>query len=97
MGHALGLDHGTDGSFNDSCLYADTTRRIEHPSHHDFVELEQIYRHTDNFSTLDGERATEIAPTIPVRPVPTGGPDQGHVFVDRLADGSELVTIVDWR
>lgn len=97
MGHALGLGHGSEGPFKESCLYVDTSRRIDHPSQHDFVELERIYRHTDNSSTLDGARAVGDVLTIPDRPVPTGGPKQGHVFVDRLDDGSELVTIVDWR
>ena len=96
LGHALGLGHGAYGPFKESCLYIDTSRRIDHPSAHDFAELEQIYRHTDNFSTLDGARPAGVAASIPHRPVTTGGPSQCHIFVDRLDDASELVTIVDW-
>jgi hypothetical protein len=95
MGHTLGLAHGGGASFKTSCMYIDASINIDHPNRHDIAEIDDIYRHTDGFTSADA-RAASVSAAVAEPPLPTGGPNRGDVFVENLGDGTQVVTVVDW-
>lgn len=96
MGHTLGLAHGIGGHFQHSCMYQNTDINIDHPSSHDINEVDDIYRHTDGFTSVDNGRLVGTAGAVAEPPVPSGGPKQQETFVHDVGDGTQIVTIVDW-
>lgn len=59
VGHTLGLDH-QDENFNNpnlgTCMdYTNDPLTNQHPNLHDYEELEIIYSHLDNITTVGGE------------------------------------------
>lgn len=57
IGHTFGLDH-QDEDFNNANLgtcmdYTSNPSTNQHPNAHDYQELETIYSHNDNFTTVD--------------------------------------------
>lgn len=90
LGHVYGLDHiRTNTCMTDGAVFPIS------PNAHDYVQLESIYRHTDDSTTAQrtaveagaGWRAPEIA-------APTG--DRQSVVLTNLPNGNTLVTFINW-
>ena len=94
IGHDFGLDHqDVSGADLNTCM--DYSNALDNPSPnaHDYQQLESIYAHLDSSTTI-----TSSIDTLP-DPVPSWAPATQRsrsVYVDKLADGSELVTFVLW-
>ncbi len=94
IGHDFGLDHqDVSGADLNTCM--DYSNALDNPSPnaHDYEELGLIYAHLDSSTTI-----TSSVDTLP-DPVPSWAPATQRsrsVYVDKLADGSELVTFVLW-
>ena len=94
IGHNFGLDHQDEsGADLNTCM--DYSNALDNPSPnaHDYQQLESIYAHLDSSSTITS--STETLPDA----VPSWAPATQRsrsVYVDQLADGSELVTFVLW-
>ena len=94
IGHDFGLDHqSTSGADLNTCM--DYANALDNPSpnQHDYDQLQTIYSHLDSTTTIGA-----IASGLPDA-VPSWAPATQRsrsVYVDKLADGSELVTFVLW-
>ena len=94
IGHDFGLGHQDEsGADLNTCMdYADALDNPR-PNAHDYAQLEQIYAHLDGSTTI-GASAGAASDMVP-----SWAPASQRarsVYVDRLADGSELVTFVLW-
>jgi len=111
VAHTYGLDHqSTDGSSQNSCMdyFSNTGGNAGNsvsttPNRHDFDELNTIYSHLDNSSTV----AAIAVPTSPVSDVTNDPSTWGYLMsqskngrsttYERInSDGSKTVTHVYW-
>ena len=54
IGHVYGLGHtSTDGSSQKTCMDYSTSTYSQWPNTHDYVQLDEIYRHLDSYDTYD--------------------------------------------
>lgn len=94
IGHDFGLTHQDEsGADLNTCM--DYSNALDNPSPnaHDYQQLESIYAHLDGSTTITS--SIDMLPD----PVPSWAPATQRsrsVYVDKLADGSELVTFVLW-
>ncbi|MBA3476516.1 MAG: hypothetical protein H0T10_07175 [Actinobacteria bacterium] len=90
IGHDFGLGHQDEsGADLNTCMdYADALDNPS-PNAHDYAQLESIYSHPDGSTTITSlpDAAPSWAPATQ---------RSRTVYVDQLADGSELVTFVFW-
>ena len=94
IGHDFGLHHQDEsGADLNTCMdYANALDNPK-PNAHDYSQLESVYAHLDSSSTISS--SVETLPDA----VPSWAPATQRsrsVYVDQLADGSELVTFVLW-
>ncbi|HXH88136.1 MAG TPA: hypothetical protein VNI55_05970 [Gaiellaceae bacterium] len=94
IGHDFGLTHQSEsGADLNTCMdYADALDNPS-PNAHDYDQLQTIYSHLDSSTTIGASLGT-----LPDA-VPSWAPATQRarsVYVDQLADGSELVTFVLW-
>ena len=92
LGHAIGLAHRG----GNSCM---TVRRFpDDPDRHDYKELERIYEHLDDRTTIEGQQATALPLVAPSFPTVQDAKLQGRpeVVVEDLGNGWQQVTIIDW-
>ena len=93
LGHALGLDH----DYHRTCMN-DREEAIfdyDEPSARDFRELEQIYRHEDNHTSVDrvGGGFTAAESVAPEPPRDQAG---RHIIRENLGSDRERITFVTW-
>ena len=94
IGHDFGLGHQDEsGADLNTCM--DYANALDNPSpnQHDYAQLEAIYAHTDSSTTI-GANVENLPEAVPSWAPATQRAQS--VYVDRLADGSELVTFVLW-
>ena len=93
IGHDFGLTHQDEsGADLNTCMDYATALDNPSPNQHDYDQLQTIYQHLDSTTTINAAGAMPDA-------VPSWAPATQRsqsVYVDRLADGSELVTFVLW-
>jgi len=95
IGHTFGLDHQDEsGADLNTCM--DYSNKLDNPSpnSHDYEQLVSIYGHLDGSTTIT---STAEGPLLEL--VPSWAPAAQRsraVYVDKLEDGSELVTFVLW-
>jgi hypothetical protein len=95
VGHTFGLSHQDEsGADLNTCM--DYSNALDNPSpnQHDYDQLQTIYSHLDSSTTL----GFAAGPSLP-DPVPSWAPatqKARSVYVDKLDDGSELITFVLW-
>ena len=94
IGHDFGLTHQDEsGADLNTCMDYANALDNPNPNQHDYDQLQTIYSHLDSTTTIGS-----IASGLPDA-VPSWAPATQRarsVYVDRLADGSELVTFVLW-
>ena len=92
LGHTIGLGHVRGRG---SCMTQSTNFFPTTPDRHDYDELEKIYEHTDDRTTIDGE---SIGPehafdlTFPAR-----GDSPPAITTENLGDGWQQITIIDYN
>ena len=94
IGHDFGLDHqSTSGADLNTCM--DYANALDNPSpnQHDYDQLQTIYSHLDSTTTI-GSIASGLPDAVPSWAPATQ--KARSVYVDQLADGTELVTFVLW-
>ena len=93
IGHDFGLTHQDEsGADLNTCMDYASALDNPSPNQHDYDQLQTIYQHLDSTTTINAAGAMPDA-------VPSWAPATQRsqsVYVDRLADGSELVTFVLW-
>lgn len=102
VGHTFGLGHQDEsGADLDTCM--DYARALDNPSPdaHDYEQLEVIYNHGGESSTLATTSAsakTGMAGRADARPYRTERQDHANhtVIVEHFADGSKRITDVLW-
>jgi hypothetical protein len=104
IGHTFGLGHNdngpTGGILDDTCM--NDQEWFEHPNSHDFDQLATIYAHTDSANTYSTSASSGGGPgnsnhdDVDVGPPAGTGPRDGDTFIQRLADGTTLITHVVW-
>ena len=97
VGHTLGLDH-QDESFDNANLgtcmdYTNDPSTNQHPNKHDYDELEAIYSHLDNTTTVGA--STGFLPDAVPSFAPANRVSQSIYRTD-LGEGRTLVTYVVW-
>ena len=94
IGHDFGLTHQDEsGADLNTCMdYADALDNPS-PNQHDYEQLETIYKHTDSSTTI-GASVGSLPEAVPSWAPATQ--QARSVYVDKLADGTELVTFVLW-
>ena len=95
IGHDFGLDHQDEsGADLNTCMdYADALDNPS-PNNHDYQQLESIYAHLDGTTTIASLAAEALSDLVPSWAPATQR--SRAVYVDKLDDGSELVTFVLW-
>ena len=94
IGHDFGLDHQDEsGADLNTCM--DYANALDNPSpnQHDYAQVEAIYAHTDSSTTI-GATAENLPEAVPSWAPATQRAQS--VYVDRLSDGTELITFVLW-
>ena len=104
IGHTFGLDHQDENNNNanlGTCM--DYTSKPlgpldnEHPNDHDYAELDIIYGHLDNTSTIAPSLVAAAAAADDWgRAVRFTREGKGRVFVKELGPNHKLVTFVHW-
>ena len=95
IGHGFGLHHQDEsGADLNTCM--DYSNALDNPSpnSHDYQQLESIYAHLDSTTTITSGTASALSELVPSWS--PASQRSRSVYVDRLADGSELVTFVFW-
>ena len=94
IGHDFGLDHqSTSGADLNTCMDYSSALDNPSPNQHDYDQLVTIYSHLDSTTTIGA--ALGGLPDA----VPSWAPASQRsrsVYVDQLADGTQLVTFVLW-
>lgn len=95
LGHGFGLHHQDEsGADLNTCMdYADALDNPS-PNAHDYEMLESIYAHTDASTTVTSGQIAALTELVPSW-APAAQRSRS-VYVDKLADGSELITFVLW-
>ena len=111
VGHTLGLDHQDEDFSNanlGTCMdYTNNPSTNQHPNAHDYEELDIIYSHPDDTSTVassltpgtSGFALPEdggVSPAEWGRPVAFTREGKGRVYVLDVGGGKQLVTFVTW-
>lgn len=95
IGHGFGLHHQDEsGADLNTCM--DYSNALDNPSPnaHDYDMLESIYAHLDSSSTVASGGVSSLADLVPSWAPATQR--SRSVYVDKLEDGSELITFVLW-
>ena len=95
IGHDFGLDHQDEsGADLNTCM--DYSNALDNPSpnNHDYQQLESIYAHLDGTTTIASSAAEPLSDLVPSWAPATQR--SRAVYVDKLEDGSELITFVLW-
>jgi hypothetical protein len=105
VGHTFGLGHQDEGFDNanlDTCMdYTNDPTSNQHPNQHDYDQLESIYSHTDNTTTVSSTTAAS-GQTVGNSPRSWGERVEGSrehgesTYVRDLGNGSKVVTFVIW-
>ena len=106
VGHTLGLDHQDENFDNPnlgSCMdYTDNPSTNQHPNQHDYDQLELIYRHADDTTTV-GSTTAARSPADPGndpsqwgRAIRTSGDGRPSLYERDLGGGRRLFTFVIW-
>lgn len=95
IGHDFGLTHQDEtGADLQTCMdYADALDNPS-PNQHDYDQLQTIYSHTDSSTTIGASSVGSLPDAVPSWAPATQR--ARSVYVDQLADGTELVTFVLW-
>jgi len=110
VGHIFGLDH-QDENFNNpplgTCMdYSSNPEPNQHPNAHDYEQLELIYEHVDDFTSVAASRVG-ISPQA-MYDLDLAGPGQWGQLVDMSPDGrtstfrldfghgNQIITFVIW-
>ena len=94
IGHDFGLTHQDEsGADLNTCM--DYANALDNPSpnQHDYDQLQTIYQHLDSTTTI-GAAVAGLPDAVPSW-APASQKTKS-VYVDQLADGTELVTFVLW-
>jgi hypothetical protein len=102
VGHTIGLDH-QDENFNNANLgtcmdYTNNPSTNQHPNSHDYQELQTIYGHLDNTTTV-GATPTGVnanAANSWGKLVSTSANGRTSTYVQHLGNGQSIVTHVIW-
>ncbi len=95
IGHDFGLTHQDEtGEDLNTCMdYADALDNPS-PNTHDYDQLQIIYSHNDSSTTIGASSVGSLPDAVPSWAPATQR--ARSVYVDQLADGTELVTFVLW-
>ncbi len=93
LGHTIGLGHvrGRGSCMTQSVNHFPTT-----PDRHDYDELEKIYEHTDDRTTIDGESVAGAEPAFNLS-FPARGDSPPAITVEDLGGGWQQITIIDYN
>ncbi len=96
VGHNFGLSHQDESGANlGTCMDYATGLPNPSPNAHDYQQLETIYnQHLDSSTTVAASSASGLPDAVPSWS--PASQKAASVFVDRLEDGTELVTFVWW-
>jgi hypothetical protein len=95
IGHDFGLDHQDEsGADLNTCMDYSNALDNPKPNAHDYQQLESIYAHLDGSTTISSTATEPLADLVPSWSPATQR--SRSVYVDKLEDGSELVTFVLW-
>ena len=96
LGHTMGLDHVDTKSCMNNSQYA--VFNYVKPIRSDFRQLQRIYDHRDDETTVSGASVTSesvMTPTsLPTRP--SGGDATESKTVQTLDDGRQVITFITW-
>jgi hypothetical protein len=105
VGHTFGLDH-QDEDFDNANLgtcmdYTSNPLSNQHPNNHDYAQLEQIYGHVDNTTTVSSPQSSptstnDVEPNAWGKLVSSSRNGTSETYELEIGNGRKIITHVTW-